>query len=264
MFRLRLIFPIPFYIVFISVLSAIPLDPSKPPLIPIPHFDKVVHFCIFAGFGVFLGRFLLLDARLKKMAPLIRWGLLIALTIFVAFVDELHQSFRPGRVMDVADGVADTLGACFGLFLYQKTILQFSLRDRNRKEQDGFTVYEVLILFAVILILNTLNYKDWLFRGVTDPFVFSTLKSILTLIEFLILGDRARCFFKMGVRFLNRRIDIWEELSLVIGFWSLFVTIQVVLERRFSLTMIFLSLAGILTPIFVESLRRQSPEIKIS
>jgi VanZ family protein len=68
----------------------------------IPHFDKVVHFSVYGCLGV-------LVCRTGRGG---RWALLAALlTSLYGVSDEWHQSFVPGRSAEVADWVADTLGA---------------------------------------------------------------------------------------------------------------------------------------------------------
>ncbi|MEM6533883.1 MAG: VanZ family protein [Myxococcota bacterium] len=69
-----------------------------------PGFDKIAHA---GAFGV-LALLLLYGARF----PLGRrgWLCVIAASLY-GLSDELHQSFVPGRSVEVADGVADVAGA---------------------------------------------------------------------------------------------------------------------------------------------------------
>tara|TARA_B100001123_G_scaffold446138_1_gene599636 strand:+ start:9177 stop:9470 length:294 start_codon:yes stop_codon:yes gene_type:complete len=46
-----------------------------------------------------------------------RIGCALALSIFYGLTDEFHQTFVPGRVADVYDLLADTVGAIIGLFV---------------------------------------------------------------------------------------------------------------------------------------------------
>ncbi len=75
----------------------------------IPHFDKVVHFAVYGLLGVLvcrLGR----GARAAVLA--------VVLTSAYGVTDEWHQSFVPGRSAELADWVADTLGALAAVGCY--------------------------------------------------------------------------------------------------------------------------------------------------
>lgn len=86
--------------------------PHPPLIFDLPHFDKWAHFTYFA-LGSYLFACFLLS---KKIAHPFLFLLLAFLSI--SFLDEWHQSFVPGRQgLDVWDGLADMLGACFGYFL---------------------------------------------------------------------------------------------------------------------------------------------------
>jgi VanZ family protein len=72
-------------------------------------YDKVLHFIFYALFAA-----LLLNA-VRDVTE--RWkAVLVAVAIAAAFaaVDEWHQQFVPGRMMDVRDWVADLGGATLG------------------------------------------------------------------------------------------------------------------------------------------------------
>ena len=76
----------------------------------IVNIDKLTHFCVFG---------LLATLAARTQAPeRWWWGFVIASTYGIA--DEWRQSFTPGRFVEVADWVADTLGAAFAVALYTR------------------------------------------------------------------------------------------------------------------------------------------------
>lgn len=82
------------YAAGIFYLSSIP-GADVPP--PFPHFDKLLHFILYAGFALTLA-----------MGLRFKWVLLVVAVYGVS--DEIHQLWVPGRSGDVADWVADVLG----------------------------------------------------------------------------------------------------------------------------------------------------------
>ena len=72
---------------------------------------KLAHFGIFMLLGVGLtGMFVW-----QKRVPV--WVVVLLIGIACAVVDEIHQSFVPGRNPAVFDVVIDTLGVCVGMGL---------------------------------------------------------------------------------------------------------------------------------------------------
>jgi VanZ family protein len=78
----------------------------------IPHIDKVVHFCVYALLATMIVR----TGVGGRRAPLV--ALLLASLYGVS--DEVHQRFVPGRSMEFADWVADTLGAAVAIWMYAR------------------------------------------------------------------------------------------------------------------------------------------------
>lgn len=72
--------------------------------------DKVAHFSVFGLLGTLVARAL----------PKRRWwwGAVLAATYGLA--DEFRQSFTPGRSVEVADWLADTVGASLAVALYAR------------------------------------------------------------------------------------------------------------------------------------------------
>jgi VanZ family protein len=79
------------------------------PMPPIANFDKVVHFVLFG----------LLATLICRIGGGWRMALLaVAVTSAYGAMDELHQSFVPGRSCDVLDWVADTTGASLAVVIH--------------------------------------------------------------------------------------------------------------------------------------------------
>ena len=76
----------------------------------INNFDKVAHFSVYGLMGT-----LVLRALGGK-----HWGWAVASVSLFGVSDEIHQYFTPGRSMEFADWVADTLGATVAVTLYTK------------------------------------------------------------------------------------------------------------------------------------------------
>lgn len=76
--------------------------------IPIPHFDKLVHFGLFACYAFFV----FLSFEIKK-------GLLAGacIGILLGICTEYLQAYVPGRQTDIYDLLADVLGTFFGLLI---------------------------------------------------------------------------------------------------------------------------------------------------
>lgn len=76
---------------------------------PFPHFDKIVHLCVYALLGALLRR------SFASSAPVYFWVSCI-LTSLYGITDEFHQSFIPGRNADIWDWLADTIGGMLGSY----------------------------------------------------------------------------------------------------------------------------------------------------
>ncbi len=71
--------------------------------------DKAAHFGLFG---------LLAMLVVRNGFPSRRAWIAVALVSLFGLTDEWHQSFTPGRFMEVADWVADTLGAIVAVVVY--------------------------------------------------------------------------------------------------------------------------------------------------
>ncbi|MFO0583586.1 MAG: VanZ family protein [Anaeromyxobacter sp.] len=75
--------------------------------------DKVIHAGLFGLLAFLLRLALAARAGTARRAWLAAWGLAVAWGV----LDELHQSFIPGRDADVKDALADAAGAALGAWL---------------------------------------------------------------------------------------------------------------------------------------------------
>jgi VanZ family protein len=94
---------------------------NAPPLLP--HLDKLMHFSYFFAGGILTARWLhALRLDWKRILPTA-----IILLAVLAFIDEWHQCYTPGRSgADPWDWLADLLGASCGTFLLKALHRRFS------------------------------------------------------------------------------------------------------------------------------------------
>jgi VanZ family protein len=101
---------------------------------PVVNIDKATHFFVFGLLATIVVR-----ARGTAKASAGQWwaGAILAVSAFGAF-DEFRQSFTPGRMVELADWVADTAGAIVAVVLYRfwrpyRQVLEMPLRWRARR-----------------------------------------------------------------------------------------------------------------------------------
>jgi VanZ family protein len=82
-----------------------------PTMPPVRHLDKVMHFGAYGVLGTLLGASWVSAARQPW------WGWLLGAALLLGALDEYRQSRTPGRDAEVADWVADALGASAGFYL---------------------------------------------------------------------------------------------------------------------------------------------------
>jgi VanZ family protein len=91
----------------------------------LPYIDKVVHFLVYGLLGTLFARV----PAVGGWAWLGRgWAVVLASAYGV--VDEFHQSFTPGRFVEVGDWLADTLGALLAVALYSRWAAYRKLLER--------------------------------------------------------------------------------------------------------------------------------------
>ena len=77
--------------------------------------DKVAHFTVYAWLGVLLVRW----PAVAALRPLGVWSA-VAIASLYGISDEVHQSFTPGRAVELADWAADTIGAFVAVAVYTR------------------------------------------------------------------------------------------------------------------------------------------------
>ncbi|MDA1066526.1 MAG: VanZ family protein [Verrucomicrobia bacterium] len=98
------------FLLAITIVLASGVNTTNP--IDVNHSDKVVHFLVF-------GLIAIMVVRIQKPGTLI-WAL-ISFFVVSGFgaLDEFRQSFTPGRSVEFADWLADTLGAGIAITSYK-------------------------------------------------------------------------------------------------------------------------------------------------
>jgi VanZ family protein len=97
---------------FMLALTSWPSPPEVPVVSSIPNFDKVVHAFLYGVLG-FLASFAIGWPEGERR-PLWR-ALCVAGAVAVwGTLDEIHQAWIPGRSMEMADAVTDTVAGFVG------------------------------------------------------------------------------------------------------------------------------------------------------
>lgn len=110
---------------------------SSMPAPEIINFDKLAHFLVF-------GLLATLVARVERVStwPILGMGWAVVLVSAFGGVDEWHQGHTPGRYVEVADWVADTLGAALAVTLYARwgwyrRLLELPVGVRKRRVETA-------------------------------------------------------------------------------------------------------------------------------
>jgi len=103
----------------------------------IVNIDKLAHFLVFGLLATLIAR---IDGVRAWPGLGLGWAVVLASTY--GLLDEYHQSFTPGRFVEVADWVADTLGAAVAVALYARwpwyrRLLETRLGRRKRRIETG-------------------------------------------------------------------------------------------------------------------------------
>jgi VanZ family protein len=126
----RWLWPVAIAVLIFAVSSRSRLAGSN---LAVPYGDKIVHFAIYG----------LLATSIARLGRGWRAALLAVLITSVYGVsDEWHQSFVPGRAVELADWVADTLGAALAALLYARwpryrAFLEMPLERKRRVERPA-------------------------------------------------------------------------------------------------------------------------------
>lgn len=106
---------------FLAALAATVVLASSRTVLGLPrwfhfqNFDKVAHFLVFGLLATLVARI----PWVRRRKPLGIVTAVVAVSLF-GVMDELHQSFTPGRSVDGWDWVADTVGAAIAVSLYAR------------------------------------------------------------------------------------------------------------------------------------------------
>ncbi|PIE51432.1 teicoplanin resistance protein VanZ [Candidatus Fermentibacteria bacterium] len=120
-----------FLLLVVLLIPALSHQPSlKPPFELFPFQDKIFHMAEFGGlaFAMVLNR-----EDLKKR---MRVPAMLSFGFFWGALDELHQSFVPGRDCSAGDFAADSIGLIIGVFLFLHLAERIELR-RQAKSSDS-------------------------------------------------------------------------------------------------------------------------------
>lgn len=88
-------------------------------------FDKFIHFIEFSLLGFLLAFGLFKSMRLSLKT---QTGLTFLCGSILGILDEVHQSFIPGRYADVLDALFDIGGISFGIFIYRIVLKKLRLK----------------------------------------------------------------------------------------------------------------------------------------
>jgi VanZ family protein len=110
--------PLILYCLFIYIQSA---NPSPEQIPSIPFFDKVLHFAAYGIMGILFYR-AYQTLRIKNNIKMLMLLSMVSASLY-GISDEIHQSFVPFREAEVADAIADIIGAVSGVLLYQLVVV---------------------------------------------------------------------------------------------------------------------------------------------
>lgn len=125
--RLRWLYPLA-----LAAMVVIASSRSQVAAPSISYFDKIAHFGVFGLLGTLLAR----SPGVRRF----RYAILIVSLFGIS--DEFRQSFTPGRSVEFADWMADTLGAALAVTLYAfwpwyRRLLETPLRLRPRQLSEA-------------------------------------------------------------------------------------------------------------------------------
>ena len=110
--------PLILYCLFIYIQSA---NPSPEQIPSFPFVDKVLHFVAYGIMGILFYR-AYQTLRIKNNIQMLMLLSVVSASLY-GISDEIHQSFVPFREAEIADVIADMLGAASGVLLYQLLVV---------------------------------------------------------------------------------------------------------------------------------------------
>ena len=110
--------PLFLYCLLIYIQSA---NPSPEQIPSFPLIDKVLHFFAYGIMGILFYR-AYRTLRIKNNLQMLMLLSVVSASLY-GISDEIHQYFVPFREAEVADVIADILGAFSGVYLYQSLVV---------------------------------------------------------------------------------------------------------------------------------------------
>ncbi len=110
--------PLILYCLFIYIQSD---HPSPEQILIFPYVDKVLHVTAYGILGILFYR-AYQTLRLKDNIKMLVLLSVVSASLY-GISDEIHQSFVPSREAEIADVIADMIGALSGVCLYQLLIV---------------------------------------------------------------------------------------------------------------------------------------------
>ncbi len=126
----RRLIPVLLFVLLIFAVSSIPSLKAPGPAFDFK--DKIAHTIEYFVLGVLLFRGIGWTASRSRGATFV---FLFAVGVSIAGLDEIYQSFIPGRVMSITDWYADALGVALGVGLFVFT--RMGRHPRLDRESDG-------------------------------------------------------------------------------------------------------------------------------
>lgn len=108
-------------------------NPTNP--VNVSYSDKAIHFLVF-------GLIAILVVRMRRPVTW-KWAIMTFLVVSgFGALDELRQSFTPGRSVEIEDWLADSLGAAAAIAFYKSlpmfsNLLEFKLSTKSRQESSS-------------------------------------------------------------------------------------------------------------------------------
>ena len=113
---------VPLIIYWILLFTATSLPAAHVPSFDVS--DKIKHFSAFFGLSVLLSLTLLYQSKVQLFKNYFLAGALSISSLY-GLLDEVHQSFVPGRNSEFLDWVADSLGAAAGVLIVYYLLKKF-------------------------------------------------------------------------------------------------------------------------------------------
>jgi VanZ family protein len=110
--------PLILYCLLIYIQSA---NPSPEQIPSFPFVDKALHFAAYGIMGILFYR-AYQTLRIKDNIQMLMLLSVVSASLY-GISDEIHQYFVPFRDAEVADVIADIIGAVCGVYLYQLLVV---------------------------------------------------------------------------------------------------------------------------------------------